>query len=153
MACVWSAFTAQYSSKQEWHILVDNCSFSMVQGLTPDPRLAAALATTRLPLSSKYSSIKIAACLKKREAFVSIDDRRSCAFHLAELSSNVPSLSLLPSVTLSLEAKLQMLHTYMTVTWLPLPCEVEIEAPPHKRTHSESCLFICSMKLCFQGST
>lgn len=30
-----------------------------------------------------------------------------------------------PSVALSLEAKLQMLHTYMTVTWLPLPCEVK----------------------------
>ena len=31
---------------------------------------------------------------------------------------------LLSSVALSLEAKLQMLHSYMTVTWLPLPCEV-----------------------------
>lgn len=31
------------------------------------------------------------------------------------------------SVALSLEAKLQMLHTYMTVTWLPLPCEVKIK--------------------------
>uniref|UniRef100_H3CN43 Uncharacterized protein n=1 Tax=Tetraodon nigroviridis TaxID=99883 RepID=H3CN43_TETNG len=39
-------------------------------------------------------------------------------------SSNV----MLASVTLSLEAKLQMLHTYMTVTWLPLPCEVK-QAP------------------------
>lgn len=29
------------------------------------------------------------------------------------------------SVALSLEAKLQMLHSYMTVTWLPLPCEVK----------------------------
>uniref|UniRef100_A0AAY4DUS2 ubiquitinyl hydrolase 1 n=1 Tax=Denticeps clupeoides TaxID=299321 RepID=A0AAY4DUS2_9TELE len=28
---------------------------------------------------------------------------------------------MLASVTLSLEAKLQLLHTYMTVTWLPLP--------------------------------
>uniref|UniRef100_A0AAY4DWX4 ubiquitinyl hydrolase 1 n=1 Tax=Denticeps clupeoides TaxID=299321 RepID=A0AAY4DWX4_9TELE len=35
---------------------------------------------------------------------------------------------MLASVTLSLEAKLQLLHTYMTVTWLPLPCEVQ-QAP------------------------
>lgn len=38
-----------------------------------------------------------------------------------------PSPPLLPSVALSLEAKLQMLHSYMTVTWLPLPCEVNID--------------------------
>ena len=30
-------------------------------------------------------------------------------------------------MALSLEAKLQMLHSYMTVTWLPLPCEVKME--------------------------
>lgn len=53
------------------------------------------------------------------------------------------SLSPLPSVTLSLEAKLQMLHTYMTVTWLALPCEVKMEA----HTHSQSSLFICSTVL------
>ncbi|KAG5856573.1 hypothetical protein ANANG_G00009360 [Anguilla anguilla] len=35
---------------------------------------------------------------------------------------------MLASVTLSLEAKLHLLHTYMTVTWLPLPCEVQ-QAP------------------------
>ncbi|KAJ8398385.1 hypothetical protein AAFF_G00426400 [Aldrovandia affinis] len=35
---------------------------------------------------------------------------------------------MLASVTLSLEAKLNLLHTYMTVTWLPLPCEVQ-QAP------------------------
>lgn len=38
-----------------------------------------------------------------------------------------------------------MLHTYMTVTWLPLPCEVKMEA----HTHSESCLLVHSMELCF----
>uniref|UniRef100_A0A8C2JJG4 ubiquitinyl hydrolase 1 n=1 Tax=Cyprinus carpio TaxID=7962 RepID=A0A8C2JJG4_CYPCA len=32
---------------------------------------------------------------------------------------------MLASVTLSLEAKLHLLHSYMTVTWLPLPCEVQ----------------------------
>ena len=31
-------------------------------------------------------------------------------------------------MALSLEAKLQMLHSYMTVTWLPLPCEVKMES-------------------------
>ncbi|KAM9436553.1 OTU domain-containing protein 7B isoform 2-T2 [Clarias gariepinus] len=35
---------------------------------------------------------------------------------------------MLASVTLSLEAKLHLLHTYMNVTWLPLPCEVQ-QAP------------------------
>uniref|UniRef100_A0A8C1KQQ9 ubiquitinyl hydrolase 1 n=1 Tax=Cyprinus carpio TaxID=7962 RepID=A0A8C1KQQ9_CYPCA len=35
---------------------------------------------------------------------------------------------MLASVTLSLEAKLHLLHSYMTVTWLPLPCEVQ-QAP------------------------
>nr|XP_015192128.1 PREDICTED: OTU domain-containing protein 7B [Lepisosteus oculatus] len=34
----------------------------------------------------------------------------------------------LASVTLSLEAKLHLLHSYMTVTWLPLPCEAQ-QAP------------------------
>ena len=38
------------------------------------------------------------------------------------------SLSLSLRVALSLEAKLQMLHSYMTVTWLPLPCEVKMES-------------------------
>uniref|UniRef100_A0A672JXZ1 ubiquitinyl hydrolase 1 n=1 Tax=Sinocyclocheilus grahami TaxID=75366 RepID=A0A672JXZ1_SINGR len=33
---------------------------------------------------------------------------------------------MLASVTLSLEAKLHLLHSYMTVTWLPLPCEVQV---------------------------
>ncbi|KAG5843043.1 hypothetical protein ANANG_G00184300 [Anguilla anguilla] len=31
----------------------------------------------------------------------------------------------LASVTLSLEAKLHLLHSYMTVTWLPLPCDTQ----------------------------
>ncbi|KAF7692048.1 hypothetical protein HF521_011015 [Silurus meridionalis] len=35
---------------------------------------------------------------------------------------------MLASVTLSLEAKLHLLHTYMNITWLPLPCEVQ-QAP------------------------
>ncbi|KAI2654928.1 OTU domain-containing protein 7B [Labeo rohita] len=35
---------------------------------------------------------------------------------------------MLASVTLSLEAKLHLLHCYLTVTWLPLPCEVQ-QAP------------------------
>uniref|UniRef100_H3CN42 ubiquitinyl hydrolase 1 n=1 Tax=Tetraodon nigroviridis TaxID=99883 RepID=H3CN42_TETNG len=47
-------------------------------------------------------------------------------------SSNV----MLASVTLSLEAKLQMLHTYMTVTWLPLPCEQAPLAQPESPTAS-----------------
>lgn len=47
------------------------------------------------------------------------------------------SLCLLPSVALSLEAKLQMLHSYMTVTWLPLPCEVKIKV--HTSTLSHVC--------------
>ncbi|XP_058862189.1 OTU domain-containing protein 7B isoform X1 [Acipenser ruthenus] len=34
----------------------------------------------------------------------------------------------LANVTLSLEAKLSLLHTYMTVTWLQLPCEAQ-QAP------------------------
>ncbi|XP_068180724.1 OTU domain-containing protein 7B isoform X2 [Antennarius striatus] len=42
----------------------------------------------------------------------------------------------LASVTLSLEAKLQMLHTYMTVTWLPLPCEQAPLAQPESPTAS-----------------
>ncbi|XP_056300264.1 OTU domain-containing protein 7B isoform X2 [Pseudoliparis swirei] len=36
---------------------------------------------------------------------------------------------MLASVALSLEAKLQMLHSYMTVTWLPLPCEAPLAQP------------------------
>uniref|UniRef100_A0A3Q2DEN3 ubiquitinyl hydrolase 1 n=1 Tax=Cyprinodon variegatus TaxID=28743 RepID=A0A3Q2DEN3_CYPVA len=36
---------------------------------------------------------------------------------------------MLASVALSLEAKLQMLHTYLTVTWLPLPCEAPLAQP------------------------
>ncbi|XP_029694067.1 OTU domain-containing protein 7B isoform X2 [Takifugu rubripes] len=43
---------------------------------------------------------------------------------------------MLASVTLSLEAKLQMLHTYMTVTWLPLPCEQAPLAQPESPTAS-----------------
>ncbi|KTF80621.1 hypothetical protein cypCar_00017117 [Cyprinus carpio] len=35
---------------------------------------------------------------------------------------------MLASVTLSLEAKLHLLHSYMTVTWLPLPCECKLSA-------------------------
>lgn len=52
-------------------------------------------------------------------------------FPLTELYLVFLSLSfpLRPSVALSLEAKLQMLHSYMTVTWLPLPCEVRIFNP------------------------
>uniref|UniRef100_A0A673A871 ubiquitinyl hydrolase 1 n=1 Tax=Sphaeramia orbicularis TaxID=375764 RepID=A0A673A871_9TELE len=36
---------------------------------------------------------------------------------------------MLASVALSLEAKLQMLHSYMTLTWLPLPCEAPLAQP------------------------
>ncbi|KAK5922057.1 hypothetical protein CgunFtcFv8_019360 [Champsocephalus gunnari] len=43
---------------------------------------------------------------------------------------------MLASVALSLEAKLQMLHTYMTVTWLPLPCEQAPLAQPESPTAS-----------------
>lgn len=54
-------------------------------------------------------------------------------FPLTELYLVFLSLSLSfplrPSVALSLEAKLQMLHSYMTVAWLPLPCEVRIFNP------------------------
>ncbi|XP_019719424.1 OTU domain-containing protein 7B [Hippocampus comes] len=42
----------------------------------------------------------------------------------------------LGSVTLSLEAKLQMLHSYMTVNWLPLPCEQAPLAQPESPTAS-----------------
>ncbi|XP_077383632.1 OTU domain-containing protein 7B isoform X2 [Festucalex cinctus] len=42
----------------------------------------------------------------------------------------------LGSVTLSLEAKLQMLHSYMTVEWLPLPCEQAPLAQPESPTAS-----------------
>ncbi|KAI9999788.1 hypothetical protein NQD34_011631 [Periophthalmus magnuspinnatus] len=44
---------------------------------------------------------------------------------------------MLASVALSLEAKLHMLHSYMTVTWLPLPCEVSAPlAQPESPTAS-----------------
>ncbi|PWA24933.1 hypothetical protein CCH79_00015478 [Gambusia affinis] len=43
---------------------------------------------------------------------------------------------MLASVALSLEAKLQMLHTYLTVTWLPLPCEQAPLAQPESPTAS-----------------
>ncbi|XP_076868707.1 OTU domain-containing protein 7B isoform X2 [Brachyhypopomus gauderio] len=44
---------------------------------------------------------------------------------------------MLASVTLSLEAKLHLLHTYMTVTWLPLPCDVQAPlAQPESPTAS-----------------
>ncbi|XP_062842040.1 OTU domain-containing protein 7B isoform X2 [Trichomycterus rosablanca] len=43
---------------------------------------------------------------------------------------------MLASVTLSLEAKLHLLHTYMTVTWLPLPCEQAPLAQPESPTAS-----------------
>ncbi|XP_031723246.1 OTU domain-containing protein 7B isoform X4 [Anarrhichthys ocellatus] len=43
---------------------------------------------------------------------------------------------MLASVALSLEAKLQMLHSYMTVTWLPLPCEQAPLAQPESPTAS-----------------
>nr|XP_061789769.1 OTU domain-containing protein 7B-like [Nerophis lumbriciformis] len=46
------------------------------------------------------------------------------------------SNTMLGSVTLSLEAKLQKLHTYMTVTWLPLPCEQAPLAQPESPTAS-----------------
>lgn len=39
------------------------------------------------------------------------------------------------SVTLSLEAKLHLLHTYMNVTWLPLPSEVQVRLFPEKFDH------------------
>lgn len=71
-------------------------------------------------------------------AEVVVSPCRTLVFLLCALS-----LSPLPSVTLSLEAKLQMLHTYMTVTWLALPCEVKMEA----HTHSQSSLFICNTVL------
>ncbi|XP_037532646.1 OTU domain-containing protein 7B [Nematolebias whitei] len=47
---------------------------------------------------------------------------------------------MLASVALSLEAKLQMLHTYMTVTWLPLPCEVNHEQAPLAQPESPTAL-------------
>ncbi|XP_061676217.1 OTU domain-containing protein 7B [Syngnathoides biaculeatus] len=43
---------------------------------------------------------------------------------------------MLGSVALSLEAKLQMLHSYMTVNWLPLPCEQAPLAQPESPTAS-----------------
>ncbi|KAF0031757.1 hypothetical protein F2P81_016312 [Scophthalmus maximus] len=43
---------------------------------------------------------------------------------------------MLASVALSLEAKLQMLHSYMTVSWLPLPCEQAPLAQPESPTAS-----------------
>lgn len=43
---------------------------------------------------------------------------------------------MLASVALSLEAKLQMLHSYMAVTWLPLPCEQAPLAQPESPTAS-----------------
>uniref|UniRef100_A0A9R1SFZ5 ubiquitinyl hydrolase 1 n=2 Tax=Cyprinus carpio TaxID=7962 RepID=A0A9R1SFZ5_CYPCA len=43
---------------------------------------------------------------------------------------------MLASVTLSLEAKLHLLHSYMTVTWLPLPCEQAPLAQPESPTTS-----------------
>ncbi|CAL8287812.1 unnamed protein product [Merluccius merluccius] len=43
---------------------------------------------------------------------------------------------MLARVALSLEAKLQMLHSYMTVTWLPLPCEQAPLAQPESPTAS-----------------
>ncbi|XP_030014529.1 OTU domain-containing protein 7B [Sphaeramia orbicularis] len=43
---------------------------------------------------------------------------------------------MLASVALSLEAKLQMLHSYMTLTWLPLPCEQAPLAQPESPTAS-----------------
>uniref|UniRef100_A0A3Q3QK01 ubiquitinyl hydrolase 1 n=1 Tax=Monopterus albus TaxID=43700 RepID=A0A3Q3QK01_MONAL len=43
---------------------------------------------------------------------------------------------MLASVALSLEAKLQMMHSYMTVTWLPLPCEQAPLAQPESPTAS-----------------
>lgn len=46
-------------------------------------------------------------------------------------------LLLPPSVALSLEAKLQMLHSYMTVTWLPLPCEVKT------KVHTSILSYVC----------
>lgn len=33
----------------------------------------------------------------------------------------------LSSVTLSLEAKLHLLHSYMTVKWITLPCEMQVK--------------------------
>ncbi|XP_061531295.1 LOW QUALITY PROTEIN: OTU domain-containing protein 7B [Phycodurus eques] len=44
--------------------------------------------------------------------------------------------TMLGSVALSLEAKLQMLHSYMTVNWLPLPCEQAPLAQPESPTAS-----------------
>lgn len=43
---------------------------------------------------------------------------------------------MLASVALSLEAKLHMLHSYMTITWLPLPCEQAPLAQPESPTAS-----------------
>ncbi|KAM9798124.1 OTU domain-containing protein 7B [Neosynchiropus ocellatus] len=43
---------------------------------------------------------------------------------------------MLASVALSLEAKLQMLHSYMTVAWLALPCEQAPLAQPESPTAS-----------------
>ncbi|NXX43047.1 OTU7B protein, partial [Tricholaema leucomelas] len=43
----------------------------------------------------------------------------------------------LASVTLSLEAKLQLLHTYMSVKWIPLPCDMQAPlAQPESPTAS-----------------
>ncbi|KAL4629567.1 OTU domain-containing protein 7B-like [Arapaima gigas] len=43
----------------------------------------------------------------------------------------------LAGVTLSLEAKLHLLHSYMTVTWLPLPCDTQAPlAQPESPTAS-----------------
>lgn len=33
------------------------------------------------------------------------------------------------SVTLSLEAKLHLLHSYMNVRWITLPCDMQVKAP------------------------
>lgn len=46
------------------------------------------------------------------------------------------------SVTLSLEAKLHLLHTYMNVTWIPLPCEVQVSHLHDTILHSAEVIFV-----------
>lgn len=79
-------------------------------------------------------------------AVISFPQARLWSWSVGFLLLNFPltlslSLSLLPSVALSLEAKLQMLHTYMTVTWLPLPCEVKM------KVHTSILSHVCSWEV------
>ncbi|CAJ0960000.1 unnamed protein product [Ranitomeya imitator] len=54
-----------------------------------------------------------------------------------EWGKNDSDIVRLAGVTLSLEAKLSLLHNYMTVTWLSLPCEIQAPlAQPESPTAS-----------------